>query len=519
MKDVLQARASEPVRARSHAATAVSVKQDAAFVDNHPLGVAQRKLAESMAHSPRAVLQNAISNDIHQGPRMQAQRQQMRGISAVGAPAVQRAEAAGRDLSAQGNAATLRRAAMSGRLSSEQINMRPAQQALSAADLTQLAAATKSMVNPASQPIADALAAGSAAVAGDVIAMRSPAIGDGSAQAVARGVSALRPKAAAVEVAGNQYRVMARLNPWIQVAGGVITSMNTTNHHMTPPAGAGWQFVTYPNLTAGGVDISNRSVIVGQPWGSGGGGGGVSSFTVPSATFDPTSVPSSFHSLPHDRLPSLPSGHAWTGGGSTATPYVPMRDPLVAPSSPGYDVDAEDIGGRLVYSSYQRDPTPINPGGTRVLSGYAEVAQSGHTYSGSRSYPMTTNSFADPGGARYGRGHVVDHADGSHATTTSLQNYVPEDPDFNSGARNHMVQSIRPSGGYYQARYDYPSAPTYTIGGAPIPSVEHFQTVPSGGTREYAAVDNQNYPADRHRIAVNPYLQPPTTSFPQPQWF
>lgn len=403
-------------------------------------------------------------------------------------------------------------AAFAGRLRADQVSMAPIQRALSGSQVAELAVATGRIGSGVGRPIADRLQDGSARLGEQRIEMPMPQLGSASVQGIVQQVATLNPRAAAVQVHGGHYDVVARLNPWIKVAGGVITHENTTNHHQTSP-GAGWVFVTYPNLVAGGVD--RKKALVGQAWGSAGGGapaGSAATYTTPSATFNPAAMPPAFHVLPPDRLPGVPQHYAWKGGGSMATPYIPHRDPIAAPSSPGYNVDAQMIGSRLTYSSYHNDASAAAPAGVRVLSGYAEVAQSGHTYGGQRNYPMTNDDYEDPSSRRHGRGHVVDHADGDATTTASSRNYVPEDRNFNSGARNHMVQGLRPVGGYYQVRYEYSAVPTRVQDGTAVPTTEHFMISPSAGAPEYVAVDNTGgYPADRSRAAASGSRKLPST--------
>lgn len=408
----------------------------------------------------------------------------------------------------------LRVAATEGRLTTHQVNLRPITQSFAVDQLAYLGAAMKDISDPSSKPLSDGLAEGTVTVANGALQIAQPSPGDGSPRGMALGVAAMRPKETSLQVQGDRYRVMARLNPWIQVAGGMITAVNS-NHHATSP-GPGWNFVTYAMLAAGGVN--RNPTLIGQPWGGAGAAAAplAPAYTVPSATFNPAGMPAAFHSLAHDQLPAMPDGYAWSGGGSAATPYVPMRNPVARPMSPGYDVDAEVVGGRLVYSSYHGDAASAH--GTRVLGAYAQVAPTGMTYGGGRHYPVSTADFVHGATAvHYGRGHAVDHADGSATTTSSGQNFVPESRDFNSGARNHLVQGLRSTGGNYQVSYQYPAATTSTHNGTAIPAVEHFLTRPTGGTPSYYAVDNLNYPASRSTAAVLPYQQP-AAGFPVPLW-
>jgi len=49
-------------------------------VDNRPTALAQRKLAETMKHSPRVLQQRALSNAIHNTPQMMVQRHEMNAL-------------------------------------------------------------------------------------------------------------------------------------------------------------------------------------------------------------------------------------------------------------------------------------------------------------------------------------------------------------------------------------------------------------------------------------------------------
>jgi hypothetical protein len=150
-----------------------------------------------------------------------------------------------------------------------------------------------------------------------------------------------------------------------------------------------------------------------------------------------------------------------------------------------------------------------------TLSAGAQVQPKGGGYGGPRNYPMTTADYTDSSGTKWGRGHAVDHYDGSKTTTTSRWNYVPESPYFNEGARNSTVQSLRPGGGSYVARYEYSGTPVRVADSTMVPNVEHFSTWDSSNAQTYYQVPNQAYPPSRKKNAVTPFVQP-STSWPIP---
>lgn len=237
---------------------------------------------------------------------------------------------------------------------------------------------------------------------------------------------------------------------------------------------------------------------------------------VRASRYDPAAMPAAFHALPPALLPPVSHGYSWTGG--AGAPYDLERDPIARPASPHLEIATQQVGGRLSYRSFEDDPTSPVPGRTRVLGAMTAAAPSGGTFRGHRNYPMHSAEFVDPAsGTSYGRGHAVDHADGDAATTSSRTNYVPEDHDFNMGARNSLVQGLRRrGGGDYRSTYEYAAAAPHTADGTAIPAREHFQVLPAAGAAEYYDVPMQGgYPASRSLAAAAPFARPPGTA-PQP---
>lgn len=406
-----------------------------------------------------------------------------------------------------------------GQLASEQVRMQPLRMDLKSESLAPLAAQLQAIRAPGQRPLAKALQSGTAHVRDAHLHAEglSPA-GEGQ---LGRAVASLGTQQAQLQTRGAEFRVMAKLNPWLEVIGGKI--LNVDNGPKNKKKGLGWVWASKGDLKAAGIDPDNP---VGSAWSTTGGGGTAAptvptpAYSVPSVTYGNFSLPPSFHSLPAHQLPSVPTGYAYTGGPSAGADWSVYRDPVQVPASPVWDIHAEDQGGRLTYTSYEEDPTSTSATPpTRVMSAFAQTAPSGGGYGGSRSYPMSTSDYTDSSGKKWGRGHTVDHFDGSKTTTTSGWNYVPEDPYFNEGARNHLVQGIRRGGGgSYVARYDYSATPDRVDDETPIPTTEHFSTFDSAGAHTYYEVPNLSYPSSRKTAAADPYKKP-SGSAPEPMTF
>ena len=407
-----------------------------------------------------------------------------------------------------------------GQLDSEQVRMPPLRMDLKPESLAPLAAQLRAIRAPGQRPLAKALQSGTAHVSD--AHLHAPGLSPAGEGQLGRVVASLGTQQAQLQTRGGEFRVMAKLNPWLKVIGGKI--LNVDNGPKNKKMGLGWVWASKGDLKAAGIDLKNP---VGSAWSTTGGGGTTAptvptpTYSVPSTTYGGFSLPQSLHSLPASQLPSVPIGYAYSGGPSVGADWSLHRDPFQAPSSPVWDIHAEDQGGRLTYTSYEEDPTSTSTTApTRVMSAFAETAPSGGGYGGSRSYPMSTSDYTDSSsGKKWGRGHAVDHFDGSKTTTTSSSNYVPEDRYFNEGARNHLVQGLRRGGGgAYVARYDYSATPDRVDDDTPIPTTEHFSTFDSAGTHTYYEVPNLSYPSSRKTAAVDPY-EKPSGSAPEPMTF
>lgn len=404
--------------------------------------------------------------------------------------------------------------ALAGTLGPGQVSHEPVEQALPAQEVHRLAQGLRGAGKPGQRPLARGVADGSLEVSGGKVVLPSLSCPGASGTGLASGIRGLSPQATRLSVQGDRFQVQAKMNPWIQVAGGKITQVDNGPHNKR--MGPGWTFYKKQDLESQGVDTSVS--LIGQPFGPGGTTSVTpsSGFTVPSATFDPSAQTPSFHALPQSLLPTLPLGYTWTGGGSSSTPYIPMRDPIVCPNSPGFDVDSEDVGSSTVYTSYISDPS--SSGGTQVIGGMFQVQPGGNQYTGPRDYPMTSQHYKHSvTNQTLGRGHVVDHAQGSQSTTSSYQNYVPENPAFNEGARNHLVQGMKPTGGTVLVSYNYSTTPDRTNDGTAIPEREHFMIQPTGQSSQYYDIPNLSYPNDRKTAAAKPY-EKPSTSYPYASW-
>lgn len=433
--------------------------------------------------------------------------------------------------------------AIDGKLDAHQITIPKVDKSLSMDGLIQLAAGLKRIGNPTGTPIPEGLANGTARIRGRSIHLPALAIGDGSGRSIARGIAAMHPKDIALQLDSGAYQVRARLNPWIEIAHGSIIGVDETTRWNQPAPAAHWQYVTYDDLARLGV-TARGSALVGQGWppvltpaaspsstpAAAPSAPTSAAYSVPSATFDPTAMPAAFKHLTIPELPSLAHGQAWTRSPATNL-YEIWRNPAEAPTSPRTNVDARTIGGRLAYTSFIPDPTHAYPDRERVLSGYAQPAPPKATNRRRRRYPMQTRAYISSMGFRFGRGHVVDHADGDSVSTSSAHNFVPQNPDFNSGARNIETMALRRANntdpaqpapassatGFYLSRFDYPSHPTRTLNDTAIPTMEHFFLQPAGASPLYYAVDNLKYPRNRSRAAAAPYLR--ATPFPVPAFF
>lgn len=387
------------------------------------------------------------------------------------------------------------------RLEAHQLDMPERQLDLDASQIEGLHRGLQDVGDPSATPVLDAVSEGAGSLGEDAVALPGLAGQASDGEGLADEVAALQPKDTRVEVEGDSYAVMARLNPWYQVAGGSIVGVNAKSswNNGGLAAASDWHWLKKGDALAAGLTATSGDV--GQPWPMGGvSAAAPSASCVPSATYDPSAQSSGFHSLPHDRLPSVPDGYHWTGGGSVATPYQAMRDPSQCPVSPGYDVQSQDVSGRTTYMSSVSQPQPHS------LSAYAEAAPQGSGYPGPRNYPMTNDDYETVSGRRMGRGHGIDHTDGDAATTSNPLNYVPEDRHFNEGARNHATRALSRTGGAYAARYQYPAAPELTQDGTPVPSRELFSQYPSGGAPTHLDVPNDgSYPHSRSQAAASSY--------------
>lgn len=391
-------------------------------------------------------------------------------------------------------------------LSEAEVDMPAVQMDLSLPTVLSLNKHANSFYNPKAQPLFEGLQSGEVKVSGNKI--KHPGIRNAFPESLPQAIGALKAKEVHVEQSGDNYRVLAHMNPWILVISGKIKNVDNGpwNKGMPP----GWIFVKKDDLRSNGVDVS--SPLVGQSYPASGG----SSYTVPSATYSSLPLPPSFHTLPPTQLPSLPDGYAYHGGPSSGQPWGAFRDPTTRPTSPTWSIHAEEDRGHLHYTSWMEDAGPSHST-TRTLSAFAQVHPKGSGYSGPRDYPMTSADYRDTTGGSWDRGHAVDHYDGTRTTTTAAWNYVPESPSFNRGARNKLVQDLRPFGSY-AVRYDYSGPPARTTDGTMIPDTEHFSTWDSSGTQSYYEIPNKTYPTDRHLSAVTPFHRP-AASWPSPPTF
>lgn len=311
-------------------------------------------------------------------------------------------------------------------------------------------------------------------------------------------------------MAGGRYALHTRLNPWIQVASGVITAVD--NSHWKTNMGSGWTFVKNDDVKAAGLDPKNLLNKAWPPVTTPPVTTTTSPYTVPSSTYNPTNMSVNFHNLPPDRLPQTPKGTAWTKQNNQ---WEHLRDPLVAPQSPQYNVEEDTGQGGMVYSS----SISYGSQGKRIpLSVHSQTSSTGSTYKGPRDYPMTSKDYKDPNGVTMGRGHGIDHADGNQDTTSRAENYTPQNRHWNEGARNHLVGSQRrEGGGSYSESYEYSATPTETVDGTPIPDRNHF-TIDQGGTPAYFNIPTYGYPADRKKDAALTYKQSYGTQ-PKPTYF
>lgn len=387
--------------------------QGVVFAHNRPAAAAQRNLREIMSSSSRVSLQKAFSDKINDNPQLIQQKTQIEAIQNNSTMLSQ----------ANGAAAALHQRAQAGTLSASQVQLARAEQSLSVDGLAQLAAGLRGVGNATARPIPAQLQAGIAAVRGQVVQLKAPFLGDRSGGALARGVAAMQPQDTSLSVRQGRYQLKVRLNPWIVVAAGKIDKVDAVTRHNQASPGSTWQFVSYRTLTAAGVNATG-SALIGQAWppvaiAAAAIAPVVPQYSVQSTTYTPRAMPTAFHNLaPHQR-PELSTGQAWTRNARTNELEI-WRDPLQAPASPGTNVTASMVGSRLTYRSYIPDPSAANSAGQRVLSAYADVAARGSTYPGARNYPMTTSDYYDAGGAHWGRGHGVDHADGDAARPTAF---------------------------------------------------------------------------------------------------
>jgi hypothetical protein len=385
-----------------------------------------------------------------------------------------------------------------GLLTSSEVSMPVAKLNLNEFEVSSLQTQASHIQNPNASPLSDGLTSGKTHVENSVVKYQG--MESVTQHTLPEALNALGAKEARVERTASSYQLYAKMNPWILVSGGKITNVDYGPWNKGMPLG--WVFVKNADLTNAGVNPSNP---INSSWPP-----SSNPFTTPSATFSGFSIPPSFNSLPVDQLPSMPDGYAWNKDASTGD-WGAYRNPVQRPSSPTWGIEAEDLtGSNLFYTSWEEDPTPSYPSNVKPLSAFAQTRPKGGGYGGSRSYPMTTQDYYDPSGTKWGRGHAVDHFDGSTTTTTSSWNFVPEDRDFNQGARNSLVQSLRP-GGSYSARYEYAptsTTPLRTNDGSQVPVVEHFSTFDSGGTQTYYQVPNQSYPSSRKKSAADPFIKP-----------
>lgn len=102
----------------------------------------------------------------------------------------------------------------------------------------------------------------------------------------------------------------------------------------------------------------------------------------------------------------------------------------------------------------------------------------GATYSGDREYPMGEYKGFD-------RGHGIDHADGNKDSTTSEYNFTPQEPNYNRGLRNHVVDGMRTvGGGYYSEQNDYGDSEKTTHDGKLVPKEITFNVAPTPSDKD-----------------------------------
>lgn len=468
------------------------------WADHRPSHATQGQLQRMIIGSPRMIQQKASIDLIHQAgvdPR--------RPSHATGV----------------GGTAPLHQHALAGTLNASQVRMAKTEQPLSAAGLGELMQGLNGVGEPGARPIPSQLRAGAASIHDQAVHLSAPAWGDRSAASLARGVAALRPQAVSLSVNQGRYQLKARLNPWLEILGGTIKNIDsTTKWNQSAPGsktlGASWVFISVADLKSAGISAPSVGqtlpvtllVAKGLPTAPAS-TASAPSYTIPSGTYQPSSMPPAFHSLAGNQMPPIPFGQAWHSDTSTGQ-WQLLRDPLLAPSSPGTDVDAGMNSAGVHYTVHVPDPISGDPSHRRVLGGLAHVVPKGSTFTGPRDYPMTSADYKGPSGEHFDRGHVVDHADGDATSTASSSNYVPENPNLNRGFRNHIVQGTRPTGGYYRAAYQYPPTVTRTTDGTAIPDYEDLTVAPTGAPPSYFHLDNRKYPPSNSVATGTSFQQP-----------
>lgn len=402
--------------------------------------------------------------------------------------------------------------AYAGQLEAQDVKIKPVQMNLYADSVQLLNKNIQAISQPEAKPLVTSLQNGAAQIQGNHL--HSEGLKSSLPTELSESIAALGPQKADLQIQGNDYRVMAKVNPWLEIANGKILDVDTGPKNKKK--GVGWIWVSTLDLSKAHLSAQNA---VGNYWPPSSGTPSTTSsnpYSVPSTTFSNLSLPNSFHTLKAEQLPPTMNGYAYNFD-SSASQWGLYRDPVVVPSSPLHGIDAEETGGRLHYSSYEEDPQ--NKGETRVTGAYSQTAAKGNGYGGARDYPMDSSDYVDSSGTSWDRGHAVDHFDGSYASTTSANNYVPENSNFNRGARNHKVQELRRNGGgSYQATYQYGSNPPRVQDGTAIPQIEHFTTYDSSSAPTYYQIPNMSYPASNKMATADQFKQPHSNA-PKPTFF
>lgn len=319
-----------------------------------------RPVETALDQSPRMMAQRRLIASLSAGQRVVAQRQQIErtfGSAARLLPA---------DLPPVESDIVAR--TLAGQLRADEVRMPALEMGLPSEAVQPLAEQLQGLGQSGSLPLAQALRSGKAQV--EQGRLNVPGLPPTPASGLGAAVGTLGAQQVQLQIKGNKYQVMSRLNPWLKVVSGTIQDVYGAWNKgglTTPP----WEWVTAKQLRAGGLDLpKNPKKLIGKAW---------TSRTVgrqPAATAAASTLP--IPQAPPLTTPSGPVASGTSSSGMLLTPQFGQSKTFVPPATPTHV--ASNSFAYPVTPTHGRYPAMVRSpltGGGLPPSAHRNIAQGG----------------------------------------------------------------------------------------------------------------------------------------------